>query len=527
MDSKTYLPQHMIMLMRVCTSVFNEDNEKNANLALGILEELYKTFLPTLMVSGQLRVQETAQRMVQEFTSLFIRQITRFEQLVEKMYDERIPFNEGTQLRPSTCSFLALNNGPRIIILLTQINFMTLDQVVKNLIPPMLKALNSNPPMDARQKMNPARQRIVHQHYALLIKFYTLVVFVLRKKSSKQLLLKYKKEVCIHLLDLLNNSQTIAMRRELLQCMRQIFALQIEGEGSDKLPALLEPFAEKLNLLLNENLLIGEHPPPTSHPEGTEGFAAVAMQKAEDPMDMRPIVYPALADLISKIGKCSSAHEYLSMERIQQIVYIFSRSLNDPTLPLSVQDNSARLLFVLLDLINRTQKDDPNALKTMKKILVAVVRKFESLSRIIPRLLKQVKAKEERYQQENPPAKPVEKDGKSESTDGRKTSGSRDSKEAKFEVKKPQEVLGRRPKEMWIPAHAICRDSVYPERVLELVQRLLLFMFNGLKLICWYILQLGKHQAQLRALAQLNQPQTMKAAMPFETYTWGTSSSIP
>eukprot|EP00497_Spongosphaera_streptacantha_P000679 TRINITY_DN1450_c0_g1_i1.p1 TRINITY_DN1450_c0_g1~~TRINITY_DN1450_c0_g1_i1.p1 ORF type:complete len:356 (+),score=100.11 TRINITY_DN1450_c0_g1_i1:568-1635(+) len=139
--------------------------------------------------------------------------------------------------------------------------------------------------------------------------------------------------------------------------------------------------------------------------------------------------------------------------------------------------------MTILDVIHKL-KDSRTSRANVKKILVAIVRKFESLSRVIPRLVKTMSNGA----------------GRNREKEARRTSGHRDRSSTsatigksgnKKEEEEPQ-ILDRRPETPWIPAEKPKDEETYPEKVLAHIKELLLFMYHSLKNVVWYLYAISK-----------------------------------
>jgi hypothetical protein len=85
----------------------------------------------------------------------------------------------------------------------------------------------------------------------------------------------------------------------------------------------------------------------------------------------------------------------LTITQLSKVIYIFSRNVHDPTLPLSIQTASVRLTLNLVDNIYRNTDPENKGRSLLVRILSALVNKFETLKDGIPRTVELVKKKEE------------------------------------------------------------------------------------------------------------------------------------
>ena len=146
-------------------------------------------------------------------------------------------------------------------------------------------------------------------------------------------------------------SDAITTRKELLVATRHILATDFR-----------QGFFAQISMLLNQNTLIG------------------SSRAAFD--SLRPLAYSTLADLVHHV------RARLNMTQLARIIFLFSRNINDDTLPLTIQTTSVRLLLNLVDnIFHNKDQDKSNGRKLLVRILSTLVNKFESLRLYIPKLL--------------------------------------------------------------------------------------------------------------------------------------------
>ena len=89
---------------------------------------------------------------------------------------------------------------------------------------------------------------------------------------------------------------------------------------------------------------------------------------------LRPLAYSTLADLVHHM------RAKLDMKQLGNIIFLFSRNIHDPSLPLTIQTTSVRLLLNLVD--NIFHNKDPEKDKgrdLLVRILYTLVNKFKTL----------------------------------------------------------------------------------------------------------------------------------------------------
>ena len=126
--------------------------------------------------------------------------------------------------------------------------------------------------------------------------------------------------------------------------------------------------------------------------------------------NLRPLAYSFLAELVHHMKA------ELTLPQIRRAIYIFSRNMQDNTLPLSTHMTCARLMHHLVESIfrmraNSTQSEEVRAF--LVRILYATVAKFRTLRASIPALVetandleKAIKAKAAKVNREEKPSEP-------------------------------------------------------------------------------------------------------------------------
>ena len=95
---------------------------------------------------------------------------------------------------------------------------------------------------------------------------------------------------------------------------------------------------------------------------------------------LRPLAYTMLTDLIH------SARAELSLPQLTRVVYIFSRNLHDPSLPVTIQISALRTMTNLVDYIYRIQEtQDQRSRNLLVRILWTIANKFETIAAQVPR----------------------------------------------------------------------------------------------------------------------------------------------
>jgi transformation/transcription domain-associated protein len=332
-------------MCRLVMHILTIDNEENAVICLRIIFDLHKNFSPTL------------ESEVQSFIHFFTKMYKNLHVTVKTAFGNAQPPAAGQPklLTKSSESFKVLTECPLIVMLLFQLYPQYVETSINTLIPFMIQALYHQSPLGAAT----GPQRGVYQDFiAAQVKTLSFLTYVLRGFSDR--MREYQDELARCVIQLLRNCPTEAVnsRKELLVATRHILATEFR-----------KGFSKRIDEFLDENILIG--PGRASHEI------------------VRPLAYSTLADLVHHV------RVELTITQLSKVIYIFSRNVHDPTLPLSIQTASVRLTLNLVDNIYRNTDPENKGRSLLVRILSALVNKFETLKDGIPRTVELVKKKEE------------------------------------------------------------------------------------------------------------------------------------
>jgi transformation/transcription domain-associated protein len=338
---RKFVPKMCRLVMHILTI----DNEENAVICLRIIFDLHKNFSPTL------------ESEVQSFIHFFTKMYKNLHVTVKTAFGNAQPPAAGQPklLTKSSESFKVLTECPLIVMLLFQLYPQYVETSINTLIPFMIQALYHQSPLGAAT----GPQRGVYQDFiAAQVKTLSFLTYVLRGFSDR--MREYQDELARCVIQLLRNCPTEAVnsRKELLVATRHILATEFR-----------KGFSKRIDEFLDENILIG--PGRASHEI------------------VRPLAYSTLADLVHHV------RVELTITQLSKVIYIFSRNVHDPTLPLSIQTASVRLTLNLVDNIYRNTDPENKGRSLLVRILSALVNKFETLKDGIPRTVELVKKKEE------------------------------------------------------------------------------------------------------------------------------------
>ena len=259
------------------------------------------------------------------------------------------PQKASTLIR-STQSFKVLTECPLIVVLLFQLYPRYLQSSLQKFMPLIINALNLKYECPANADSIPGFKHIYTDFIATQVKTLSFLAYMLRGFAKH--LLNYKDRLPAAVIDLLRRCppSATAIRKELLIATRHILATDFR-----------DAFIPHIEELTSENLLIGT---------GRTCYET-----------LRPLAYSTLVDLVHHV------REKLTMPQLANIVYLYSRNIHDPTLPLSIQTLSAKILRTLVEsIVCRNTENVIQGRTLLICILDSFVNKFSSLKSYIPTL---------------------------------------------------------------------------------------------------------------------------------------------
>ena len=188
----------------------------------------------------------------------------------------------------------------------------------------------------------------------------SFVTYLLRGYSEA--IQPHQEAISQSIVDLLRSCpDNVATRKELLVATRHVLSAQDFRRG----------FYTHLDALLDEEVLIGT---------GRACYDA-----------LRPLAYSFLAELVHHMRL------ELTLPQIRRTVYVFSRNVQDNSLPLSIQMTCVRLMHHLVESIFRRRNDPAQAQEAranLIRILDTTVSKFRTVRPQVKTLLENAKAAE-------------------------------------------------------------------------------------------------------------------------------------
>lgn len=244
-------------------------------------------------------------------------------------------------------SFKVLTECPLIVMLLFQLYPKFINPNIGKLIPRMMDALALEAPASART----AHRARFTEFLACQVKTLSFLTYLLR--GFAEFMKPFEGAVSPAVIRLLESCppEAVSIRKEVMVATRHILATEFR-----------KAFFADVDKFMSEDILIGP------------GRAA---QSA-----LRPLAYSTLADLVHHV------RAQLSLDQLSRVIHMFSRNIHDPTLPITIQTTSVRLLLNLVD--NTFHNNDPDGSKgrtLLTRILYTLVYKCGTLRSVIPRVL--------------------------------------------------------------------------------------------------------------------------------------------
>ncbi|KAG1474893.1 hypothetical protein G6F56_000065 [Rhizopus delemar] len=370
---KEYVPE----LCRTLMKILRAENEENAVVCVKIIIDLHRSFRHVL------------EDQVQPFLDIVQEIFQNMEITVKDAFDNPdqistplsvasprpmspaadIPDAPSKILPKSMFSFKVLTECPIIVVLLFQSYRRSASDNIMKFVPLIFQTLclQAAPQMEASNAaaakgeifigVSPAiKQKGLYNEFIVAqVKTMSFLAYILR--SYTNLLRPYHNQIPEFVLRLLRECppESSATRKELLVATRHILSTDFRTA-----------FVPKIDLLLNENVLIGTG--VTAHDT------------------LRPLAYSMLADLVHHI------RAELVPSQLSRTIYIYSRNLHDPTLAPSIQTMCGKLLLNLIDCIMKIE-DKVEGRALLMRILDAFASKFEALNIQFNSCVKQYKRK--------------------------------------------------------------------------------------------------------------------------------------
>ena len=332
-------------LLNLALDPLASENEKNALLCLRIIFDLHRNFRPSM--------DERRSPFLAFVSDVY----TSAEECVENILGGTVK-QRGRKEKPSNpCeipaleSFKVMTECPLIVMLLYQLYNRNIQTEVSAVIPLMVK-FTSLEGHDS-DSMSPTMRTIFCDLKAAQVKTISFIAYLLRGSAS--LVEPYQEAVSDAIVSLLKTCpDVVATRKELLVATRHVLSV----------PAFCKRFFAHLDLMMDDDILVGT------------GRMCIE--------SLRPLAYSFLAELVHHMKA------ELTLPQIRRAVHIFSRNMQDTTLPMSTHMTCARLMHHLVESIFRMRSEKTQAEQArhlLVHIMYATVAKFRTLRSNVPELL--------------------------------------------------------------------------------------------------------------------------------------------
>lgn len=332
-------------LLDLTLEPLREENEKNALLCLRIIFDLHRNFRPSMehkalpFLKFVHDVYEGAAGTVEELLGGAGR---------KRGQKEKLP--AACEL-PSTKSFKTMTECPLIVMLLYQLYNRNIQSEVAEMIPLMVRFTGLQ--CGDIESIPTSMREVFCDLKSAQVKTISFITYLLR--GSAPLVEQHQKEISDSIVYLLKTCpDVVATRKELLIATRHVL-------GS---PILCKGFFEHLDLMMVEEVLVGK------------GRMCIE--------NLRPLAYSFLAELVHHMKAV------LTLDQIRMAIHIFSRNMQDDSLPLSTHMTCVRLMHHLVESIFRMRTETvlaSEAREFLVRIMFTTVAKFRTLHPNIPELV--------------------------------------------------------------------------------------------------------------------------------------------
>lgn len=233
-------------------------------------------------------------------------------------------------------SFKTISELPLTIMLLFQCYPSYIESYIPVLVPLMMSALSLRAPESA-VRTHPARYL---DFLDCQVKTLSFVTYLLR--GCANLMRPFQDAICENTVKLLMAcpKDAFVIRKDIFVAARHIISTDFR-----------RGFYSQLEFLMDDDVLVGK---------GRSSYYQI-----------RPLAYSTLADMIHHV------RDMLTLAQVSTIVDFYGKRIHDPTLPISIQTTSIRLLLNLVDI--SAKNDDVDAWKgrnILSRILLIIAGKF-------------------------------------------------------------------------------------------------------------------------------------------------------
>jgi transformation/transcription domain-associated protein len=338
-------------VLKLAMDALKAENEENALVCLRIIFDLHRNFRPNL------------ESEVAPFLEFVCEVYKNIGDTVKEVFGDEggaKPAKEAPAAvaTPSTKSFKVMTECPLIVMLLFQLYSRLIPPNIQTLLPLMVQTigLKGPSPDDVPTHLRAAFGDLKGSQ----VKMVSFVTYLLR--GYAEAIQPHHEAISQSIVDLLRSCpDNVATRKELLVATRHVLSAQDFRRG----------FYTHLDALLDEDVLIGT---------GRACYDA-----------LRPLAYSFLAELVHHMRL------ELTLPQIRRTVYVFSRNVQDNSLPLSIQMTCVRLMHHLVESIFRRRNDPAQAQEAranLIRILDTTVSKFRTVRPQVKTLLDNAKSAE-------------------------------------------------------------------------------------------------------------------------------------
>ena len=329
---------------------------------------LFFRLLPTTVQRNYMEIKNQEEGLTDQNQQLKqSQQVSSTQQLSQQtsMPSSTIPSGSklaGNMNLKSLSSFRVLTECPLSVMLLFQLYPKYITVNIPTIIPLMMDALALRPPQ--KQSKNHTTLYVTRCRELLACQVKTLSFLTYLFRGFTEQLKSYEEKIAVNVISLLKTcplrDTTTSTRKELLVATRHIIATDFR-----------KGLYRHLDILLDERVMVGSHYHNRQHSCSSSDQPQVVL--------IRSLGYSALADLVHHVRTS------LSMSQASRVIHIFSRVIHDPSLPLTIQTTSVRLLLNLVDHIYHNKDPNPKiAQDLLWRIMNTLVNKFETLIEYIP-----------------------------------------------------------------------------------------------------------------------------------------------
>lgn len=349
------LDKYSLPLTERMIDVLENDNEINGVLAVKIITELFKSF--------RTKLESTAE----PFLKFMITVYSNFRSIAEDMLKPKV-VTPGAQRRPkknelrlSSKSCKVLTECPLLVVIVLQSLRQSTDQYLMNILQKMIESFDVPILYSPEAKEEDPE---ISERYSQLItcQVKTASFFVFSLRTYPKFISEYDKKIAEIVTNLLLKcpSDSHTSRKDILAIIRHLMDSQgkkTTPEQKNIITTIREHFVPHIESLLDDKALLGSY----------QAYYA----------SVRSAAYSTLADIIHNV------RDKLSLVQIYRTITFYTKVMYDPTVPLTIQSMSAKLLAHLIEPIFKATSNSPDrdiGIESLMNILRLFVSKTKSLT---------------------------------------------------------------------------------------------------------------------------------------------------